>query len=310
MELPIDEWFQLPFMGTDVFVALMRARLQYDRPTRRFMITDRTNAEQVIAVLSTALKQPVKLRIEVKNPTCFICNADVQCEQCQYAEVCPKTPPYCLCAKHSGPQASFEEYTSKFIEAAQIPSLSIIKPGKDAQPTDSIWTEKYRPAHLAQMVGNEKARIAFLNWLQKWKPKSKPALLIGPPGTGKTTLVTVASRDLGYELIQLNASDERSRSKLEKSLLPGIVNQPLVGDWSETKRITKRLIFRDEIDGLYGRADFGAAPFLKELLPSSQYPVVMAANNEDSEVIQQLAGSASSSLNSIPFSRALPRQVE
>ncbi len=308
MELPIDEWFQLPFLGTDVFVALMRARLQYDRAARRFMITDRTNADQVLAVLSTALKQPVKLRVEVKNPSCFVCAMDVQCDQCLYNEICPKTPPYCLCVKHSGAQASFEEYSGKFVEAAQIPSLYAIKTGKDTLHADGIWTEKYRPAHLIQMVGNEKARIEFLRWIQKWKPKSKPALLLGPPGTGKTTLVGVASRDLGYELIQLNASDERSKSKLEKSLLPGIVNQPLGADWSNAKRINKRLIFLDEIDGLYGRADFGAAPFLKELLPQSNYPVVMAANNEDSDVVQQLAGSGS--MNTFQFHRALPRQVE
>ncbi len=274
------------------------------------MITDRTNAEQVASILSTALMQPVKLRIEVKNPTCFICDADVECKQCQYAEFCPKTPPYCLCTKHSGANANFEEYTNSFVEAAQVPRLSTHTYERDTQQPDGIWTEKYRPTHLTQMVGNEKARLGFISWLQKWKSKSKPALLLGPPGTGKTTLVTVAARDLGYELIQLNASDERSKSKLERSLLPGIVNQALVADWSDAKHTAKRLIFLDEIDGLYGRADFGAAPFLKELLPLSRYPVVMAANNEDSEVIQQLAGSVASSLSTLLFSRALPRQVE
>jgi hypothetical protein len=144
------------------------------------MITNRTNTEQVLAVLSDALKQPVKVRLEVKNPACFICGADVQCEQCRYSETCPKTPPYCLCPNHSGTSASFEEYTKKFIKNAEIPSLSADDRQNFIQPADRIWTEKYRPTHLTDMVGNERSRIEFLKWLHKRKAKSKPALLLGP----------------------------------------------------------------------------------------------------------------------------------
>lgn len=64
------------------------------------------------------------------------------------------------------------------------------------------------------------------DWLQRWdavhlkkttkpppyskeNPGAKAALLSGPPGIGKTTSATLVARSLGYEVLELNASDVR-----------------------------------------------------------------------------------------------------
>ncbi|CAK7225038.1 Chromosome transmission fidelity protein 18 [Sporothrix curviconia] len=43
------------------------------------------------------------------------------------------------------------------------------------------------------------------------KPHRKILILTGPPGLGKTTLAHVCARQAGYEVLEINASDDRSR---------------------------------------------------------------------------------------------------
>jgi replication factor C large subunit len=143
-----------------------------------------------------------------------------------------------------------------------------------------MWVENYRPKSIEDMVGNEESRIEFLNWLKDWKKKSKPAILIGPPGTGKTTVVHLVAKKLGYNVIELNASDVRTKEKMMQKLGPILGSQGLFGE--------KLLIFLDEVDGMYDRQDRGGIEFVEELIESSIMPIVMAANLEDDKKVTKL----------------------
>ena len=150
-----------------------------------------------------------------------------------------------------------------------------------------MWSEKYRPASLEEMVGNREARAKFQLWLRKWKRGSKAALLVGPPGTGKTTTVHLVAREMGLQLVELNASDSRTKEKLSRKVGEAIASTSLFGGTS--------LIFLDEVDGLAGRADYGAVDFIKDAVRMSECPVVMAANDPESEEVKKL-GSVTSKI--------------
>ncbi|MDE1812021.1 MAG: AAA family ATPase [Thaumarchaeota archaeon] len=142
-----------------------------------------------------------------------------------------------------------------------------------------MWSEKYRPKNLLEMVGNEEAKESFVKWFGKWIKGTKPLLLIGPPGIGKTTMAVLGSKQFGYDLISMNASDVRSKQKIQEILNPILGNRSVLGN---------PMIFIDEVDGIHGRSDFGGVDALVDILKESTIPIVLAANSDLSDKMKAI----------------------
>jgi replication factor C large subunit len=139
-----------------------------------------------------------------------------------------------------------------------------------------MWSEKYRPERVEQMVGNEDARFAAVKWLATWVSGSRPLLLVGPPGTGKTTLVRALVRQFGYDMVEMNASDTRNKEILKARIEPVFRNVSLFAK--------KILLFLDEVDGISGREDSGGLDTLVDLMKEPTVPVIMAANEKSTKI--------------------------
>jgi replication factor C large subunit len=157
-----------------------------------------------------------------------------------------------------------------------------------------MWSEIYRPARVQDMIGNEDERLLVMKWLSGWVRGSKPLLLVGPPGVGKTTLVHALARQMDYDLIEMNASDTRNRDQLEQLITPILVNTSIFGK--------KILLFLDEVDGISGREDTGGIESIVRIMKQPVIPVIMAANKRDAK-IKELAKVC----KTIEFSAVTPR---
>jgi replication factor C large subunit len=142
-----------------------------------------------------------------------------------------------------------------------------------------MWSEKYRPQIISDMIGNEESRAAILEWFAKWKKGTKPLLLVGPPGIGKTTIAYLVAKQFGYDMIGLNASDVRSKSRINEILMPVLGNVSVLGT---------PMIFVDEVDGIHGRGDYGGAAALVDILKESTIPIILAANNDSLDKMKNI----------------------
>ncbi len=138
-----------------------------------------------------------------------------------------------------------------------------------------LWVEKYRPSKVAGIVGNKEAVAEFLGWVEGWlkgKPVKKAALLYGPAGVGKTSLVHAYAKEHGWEVVEMNASDFRTRENIDR----------IVGAASAQASITSpkgKIILIDEVDGIETRVDAGAVQALVQIIEKSQVPIVLVAND-------------------------------
>jgi replication factor C large subunit len=150
---------------------------------------------------------------------------------------------------------------------------------------NALWVEKYRPQKIADVIGNEEAKAAFVNWLKSKRKTKNAVLLYGPPGVGKTTLVNAAASEFNFKVIEMNASDTRSEKAINAVAAPATSFVALDTFTSETKG---NILFLDEVDGIAGNEDRGGVSAIIKIVESTKIPIVMAANDPDLEKLRPL----------------------
>ncbi|HDH28593.1 MAG TPA: AAA family ATPase, partial [Euryarchaeota archaeon] len=139
-----------------------------------------------------------------------------------------------------------------------------------------LWVEKHRPQKLSDLVGNPRTLARISEWTHEFKDgeaKKKALLLHGPPGSGKTSAAIALSEELGFELVETNASDVRTKDAVERKV--GFAASLASLD-PESKG---KIILIDEVDGIHGRSDFGGLAAVKKIIKSSKEPVILLAND-------------------------------
>uniref|UniRef100_A0A2S2NZI3 Replication factor C subunit 1 n=1 Tax=Schizaphis graminum TaxID=13262 RepID=A0A2S2NZI3_SCHGA len=178
-----------------------------------------------------------------------------------------------------------------------------------------LWVEKYKPLTLKQIIGQtgEKSNVnKLVNWLKSWysnhgvgvnKKLTRPspwakddngaffkaALLSGSPGVGKTTTAHLVCKELGFDIVEFNASDTRSKKQLQNhvsELLSSTSLSPFLGGKSVTK---KHALLMDEVDGMAGNEDRGGVQELIILIKNAKCPVICMCNDRNHPKIRTLS---------------------
>ena len=197
------------------------------------------------------------------------------------------------------PQPSHASSRSLPTEPSLRPSIESAQYGKGKSRQRMMWTEKYRAKKFVDLVGDERTHRTVLKWLKGWDPivfpgisRPKPMrrqkggdeqeerahrkilLLTGAPGLGKTTLAHVCARQAGYEVVEINASDERGRDVVKGRLRDCVGTENVRGVNVPTTDGTVRTAGRpicvvvDEVDGVVSGSSNagGEGGFIKALI--------------------------------------------
>ncbi|MCJ7631771.1 AAA family ATPase, partial [Candidatus Bathyarchaeota archaeon] len=114
------------------------------------------------------------------------------------------------------------------------------------------WAVKHRPTDLSEFVDNEEAVATLDEWLTSWnigKPSKKAAFLFGPPGVGKSESLILLARKFRFDLVEMNASDQRTKENVQRVAGMASTESSLFGN--------TKIILLDELEGMSGTEDRG-----------------------------------------------------
>ena len=164
----------------------------------------------------------------------------------------------------------------------RIPALRGKEKGGELTADD--WTEKYRPKTLDGIVGNPGAASQMRAWARSWErgpPEKRALVLIGTPGIGKTSSALALADEMGWGVVEMNASDQRTGKAIEDVALRASRFNTFGDDgtFMSAKNGGRKLIILDEADSLYGSVDRGAMPAINDLIRTTMQPVILICND-------------------------------
>ncbi|XP_020293897.1 ATPase family AAA domain-containing protein 5 [Pseudomyrmex gracilis] len=183
---------------------------------------------------------------------------------------------------------------------------------------DCVWTCKYKPMSVQEIVGNEEAAGKLKTWLIGWRASLKTnnddnssdefyssdcsyscnnennqiAVLLGPHGSGKSASVYAIAEELGYSVLEVNASSKRTGKRILKELEEATKSHrvkkhkhkfPLkqVANTSKSKepKISQNsLILLEDIDLIF-EEDEGFVSATYQLALNTKRPIVMTCRD-------------------------------
>jgi replication factor C subunit 1 len=143
-----------------------------------------------------------------------------------------------------------------------------------------MWVNKHAPSQSNHIVGGSQTAVILSNWVRTWtrdQPK-KAALLSGQPGVGKTLTVSLVLKELGCDIIELNASDVRNKQTLNNTVRESTKTGMLAFVVKKYKPPLKRVLVMDEIDGM-STGDMGGLAEVISIIKDSEIPIICMCND-------------------------------
>ena len=179
-----------------------------------------------------------------------------------------------------------------------------------------MWTGKYQPREVGDMVGNSEVLARMREWLRGWVGGRKgssssdtgseweseygvgeglanTALLEGETGVGKSAAVYALSAEIGFHVLEVNASSCRTGRQVLAMLAEATQSQQVrrepekrqlifskkEQDKSDSRKLKTALILFEDINLVFGNLDKGFYGAVNTLSQHSKRPIIMTVSS-------------------------------
>ena len=165
---------------------------------------------------------------------------------------------------------------------------------EDINSDDKLWVDKYRPKTLQDYYMDSDIVETITDWIERFKEDDQEVerflLLYGDPGIGKTTIAHIIFNQFGFDTVEFNASNHRTKKIIHEKI--GCIGKYSVLHTYDNQDLCKKVgLIMDEIDGVTG-GDKGAIDELitiikgkktrkkkNKLLKKIKFPVICTCNS-------------------------------
>ncbi|XP_025986498.1 ATPase family AAA domain-containing protein 5 [Solenopsis invicta] len=187
---------------------------------------------------------------------------------------------------------------------------------EENQSHNCMWTHKYKPMSVQEIVGNEEAAGKLKDWLSGWRASltkendgssgdefyssdcssscnnenNQIAVLLGPHGSGKSASVYAIAEEFGYSVLEVNASSRRTGKRILKELEEATKSHRIkkskhkspferITNENQTSKISQNsLILLEDIDLIF-EEDEGFVSAVYQLASNTKRPIVMTCRD-------------------------------
>ncbi|KAF0293294.1 ATPase family AAA domain-containing protein 5 [Amphibalanus amphitrite] len=164
----------------------------------------------------------------------------------------------------------------------------------------SLWTDRFRPRHHDAFAGACLPAGELHEWLAEWRAPSSGAdweddgseepasdgtvLLLGPTGCGKTSAVYAAAAQLGFQVLEVSASNRRSGRHLSSQLSEATQSQRVSllgggGGGTTADPPSRSLLLLEDVQLVSEELDDGFLAAAASLAAAAKRPVVLTSDD-------------------------------